>query len=148
MIVPASQKALRYIPKSLLREPFDILLAVMCLFSGIPYLLGAPPAAAIDRQLPEFLFRAWGGCLTLGGILVLVGIFFGLTLLQRAGLSLLAPTAIMYAIVLLIYIKLPAIFSASLLLGFAGACLLKDYTIKIATQSISKIFKEVSSGGQ
>jgi hypothetical protein len=142
MIVPANQKALQYIPKPVLQQPFELLLSVMCLLSGITYVLGNTPSSAIDRFLPEYFVKSWGLCLCIGSILLLTGILKTNPLLQRAGLSLLSPTSIVYAIVLIAYVGKASIFSASIITAFSLACAVKDYTIKIATMSIKQVFKD------
>lgn len=147
MIVPANQKALQYIPRSILQSPFELLLAFMCVTSGTTYVLGNVPASAIDRYLPSYLVRGWGMCLAFGGTLLIYGILKGSPLVQRAGLSLLAPTSFVYSIMLIVFVGLPSIFSASIITAFAIACLLKDYMIKIATVSIRRVFAEEQNEG-
>lgn len=86
-------------------------------------------------------------CLAFGGTLLIYGILKGSPLVQRAGLSLLAPTSFVYSIMLIVFVGLPSIFSASIITAFAIACLLKDYMIKIATVSIRRVFAEEQNEG-
>jgi len=146
MIVPAKASFLRILPKSILQQPFELLLAFMCCLSGTTYVLGNVPAAAIDRNLPNVLIRAWGLSLMLGGFLVIFGIARTQPILQRAGYSLLAPTSIVYAILLIVYVGLPSVFSVLIIIGFASACLIRDYMVKMSTKAIRQVFKD--HGGQ
>jgi hypothetical protein len=145
MIVPANPKMLQYLPKAILQKPFSLLLGFMCAVSGPTYIFGNQAGSA-GKFLPIVLTKSWGFCLTIGGILLVIGILRTNPLIQRAGLSLLAPTALVYAIILVVYVGITSIFSATIIVAFSLACAIEDYTIKIATNSIRQVFKDHPSG--
>jgi len=143
MIVPANPKLLRYIPKSVLQNPFELLLGIMCTFSGVPYLLGNRPNSKIEANIPPLLIRLWGFNLAVGGIFLIWGLVRNSSLVERAGLSMLGPTAYAYAVMLIAYVGYPSLFSACLIIAFGTACLLRDYTVKVATVAINRVFREL-----
>lgn len=153
MIAPSNPIFLRLIPRPLLQQPFEILFAFLCVISGGPYVVGHPPSQTLRVVLPTALVYTWGIFLFIGGVIYLFGIGYRNHLVQRAGLSLLGPTAIVYAIMMsyfffsVHYFTYESIISVVLVLFFGMVCLIKDYTLKIATLSIAKIFKEIKING-
>ena len=146
MIVPANQKLLKYLPKAVLQHPFELLLAGMCLLSSIQHFLSNSPTNPLEILLPAIVTTTWNIFLGIGGVLVFFGVGRGYYYLERAGLSLLGPAAVVYAIVLGVYIGSTAYISIGVLTAFGLACLVRIYTLKIATTSIKQVFKDHGNG--
>jgi hypothetical protein len=146
VIIPANQKLLQYIPKAVLQHPFELLFAGMCVVSGAQHFLSDSPVNPLEALLPTSVTVVWNVFLIVGGTLVLFGAGKSYYYLERAGLSLLGPAAVVYAIVLGSYIGRTAYISIGILVAFGLACLVRIYTLKIATQSIRQVFKDHPNG--
>lgn len=54
-------------------RPHELLLLGWSLFSGVSYLLGAPPPGSITALMPAWEIHAWAGGLLASGLIGLVG---------------------------------------------------------------------------
>lgn len=58
-------------------DTFEMLIAALCLISGIPIALGFPTVNSVTSLLPVWLIRCWGADLALAGLLILIGLIAG-----------------------------------------------------------------------
>lgn len=54
-------------------RPHELLLLALSLFSGISYLLGAPPPGSITALMPAWEIHAWAAGLLVSGLIGLIG---------------------------------------------------------------------------
>lgn len=144
MIVPVSSRLLKYIPRFLITNPFELLISVMCILGSLPYIFSRLPNSSLEVLLPLWLVKIWGVTLLGGGILVTFGIIRYNRYLERAGLSLLGPSAIVYATTLVVVLQVRSLVAAFIIYAFGFACLIRDFTIKVATKPIVKLFNDGS----
>lgn len=143
MIAPSNPALLKIIPKPVLLYPFEIFLCCLCVLSGVPYMVGATAPSGIEQALPNTLIIVWGFNLTVGGLLTLIGMGRLNPRIMRAGLSVLGPTAMVYSLATIAYVGWRGLFAGLITFGFGMVCLIKDYTVKLATMSINRFFREV-----
>lgn len=111
-------------------QPFEVFGAGLCFATGIPLILDGPGPGTINDTLPLFLVALWGVELCLGGFLTLVGLGTGKARVERAGLSFLAASCILYAVVLVWAAWPQALVSGGIILGFGLACLARRKSMK------------------
>lgn len=71
------EKAALLTPKVLTNYPFEVLVVVIALCMGLPFLMGAAAPASLVSLVGNLAFLAWSFALTLGGITVAVGLRVG-----------------------------------------------------------------------
>lgn len=121
-----------HLPRGLIVDPYGWFLALLCVLSGLPTMLGLNEPSGIDALLPAWLVLGWGACLTIGGL----GLLCGLTSIRgsrdgyhvvtrlpcyRLGLRLLAIASVVYAYAVASVAGWGAVTLAAILLAFAGA---------------------------
>ena len=111
------------------RHPFQTLLLILCLLSGVPQLLGITTASSVEATLPTWLGIAWGVILIVGPAVALAGARFwrrnyatALTM-ERAGLYLTGAAACVYALCIFALRGVEASMAAAIVLAFGLACL-------------------------
>lgn len=129
------------LPKWLRENDFEILASVMCLISGLPLVLGRVKPRSIEALLPPPVVTIWGILLTLGGLLVLVGIAFEARTnfprkadwlrVKALGLSCLAYACYVYMVCVLGVQPKSGSVVAALLLTFGGICHIREAGIHI-----------------
>lgn len=114
-------------PLPLLQHPFEVFLGGLCVLSGLPLVLATQPdPASLTATLPWWIVKAWGIELTLGGALIVLGVIWPrMRYAERAGLTLLAPAAGLYALAIFVNVGRSGLVAASIVLAFALACLLR-----------------------
>lgn len=121
-------------PLPLLLHPFQIFLSALCVVAGLPFLLGfTPEPGSLESLLPSWLVLWWGGNLVVGGGLSFVGVAFGLKVVERLGLALLAPAAFIYGGGILIDAGAQAFIGGAIILAFGMACF-----IRLAVLTVSR----------
>lgn len=126
---------------AVMRElPELLLLAYLCMATGGPLLvLGSQfTPGAIDDLLPPLLVRTWAACLFIGGLLVLVGLlgrFVGAARLLVAGLMLLAPASLTYAVCIIVAAWPRGLFAALTYLLFTAALLIRAAVVSAALEA-------------
>jgi hypothetical protein len=70
-------RILQRMPRAVIEDPFEAFLSVLCIFAGLPLILAPPDSSrgAVARLMPGWFVRGWGLTLTVGGALVLLGLF-------------------------------------------------------------------------
>lgn len=113
------------------RHPFQTFMLTLCAVSGAPLLFGEPPSESIEALLPGWIAVAWGLSLTVGAVLGLVGSFWprrnyatALTV-ERIGLDITGPAALLYAVVILVYGGWGSTVAAAITVGFGVSCLVR-----------------------
>jgi hypothetical protein len=126
------------------RHPFQSFLLALCVVSGIPLLLGAPPAASATALLPSWVVTAWGASLALGAGVAIAGSYWpkrnyatALTV-ERIGLVIVGPAALLYAAIITIYTGAAGAVPASIVTGFGVASLIRAHDLgKIIRRAIA-----------
>jgi hypothetical protein len=125
------------LPLPILLYPFDIFLGGLCVLSGIPLLLAyTPQPDSLEALLPTWLVFAWGAELVVGGGTLVVGTVREWRTLQRFGLVLLGPAAIVYAIAIVFTAGRSGLVAAAIVLAFGLACLIKLVTLSVVRTAI------------
>lgn len=127
------------------RHPFQTFMLVLCVFSGVPLLFGEPPAASVEALLPPWMAVSWGVSLCLGALVALVGSYWprgryatALTM-ERAGLCIVGPAALVYGTLIGMYSGSAGFAAASITIGFGLSCLKRAHDIgKVITRAIAK----------
>lgn len=136
------------------RHPFQTYLLLLALTAGIPQLISdrSDAHAHVTRDLPHWLILAWGVMLVLGAAAALLGSFWpgdrvdGLTM-ERIGLLFVGGAGVVYAVLILYYVRPPTYLSALLTLGFGLACLRRSHDCaKIMHTAIEKTAPGVDGG--
>jgi hypothetical protein len=128
-------------------DAFELLIAWLCLGTGLPMALGAPAPMSLQRALPHWLINCWGGTLFLGGLLIVVGIGLrhrhpstarlatGLRV-EVAGLMPLAAGSAVFGIVIAAAGGWRGMFAAGTYVMFAVACLLRSVEVRDAERGL------------
>lgn len=93
------------IPGSVTNYPFEVMVGVIALLMGLPFLLGTTAPASLVALVGVVAFRAWAAALTLGGLTVLAGLRLPSRpnpLILAAGLQLAGGSFFVYALAVLI----------------------------------------------
>jgi hypothetical protein len=111
------------------RHPLQLLVAAMCVLSGVPVLFGGPRPGSVSATLPGPLVLVWAAVLVLGGLAVVVAAVLPspVTALYYE-LAAEPPLAVMcgvYAGCALVFGGLNALVPAAIVLG-AGIALAKE----------------------
>jgi hypothetical protein len=126
------------------RHPFQTFLLALCVVSGIPLLLGAPPTASAAALLPPWVVTAWGASLAIGAGVAIAGSYWpkrnyatALTL-ERIGLVVVGPAALLYGAIIVIYAGAAGAVPASITTGFGVASLIRSHDLgKIVRRAIA-----------
>jgi hypothetical protein len=122
--------AARHLPLAVLLNPFEIFLGGLCVLSGVPFLLTlSPRPGTLEELLPAWLVFAWGLELVCGGALVVIGVTTERRAVERFGLFLLGPAALVYAIGIIYTARLAGLVAAAIVAAFGLACLLRLVTL-------------------
>ena len=106
-------------------HPFQNLIMLLCVVTGIPILLGKAPApASLEAALPQNIVFLWAAAISLGAILCLLGTFFharvnGL-LTEQLGLVMVGVACLFYAGVAFLTLGISA--GVSVPSGIIAAC--------------------------
>lgn len=115
------------------RHPFQRYLLIVAIVGSVPLLFGEPTSGSIEASLPPAVVLGWGVILTLGCATTLVGIYWPLRepitprsfvtalFLERIGLALVWPTALVYAGIIVLVTGFSGMLVASLVAGFGWA---------------------------
>lgn len=131
------------------KHPFQIYLLFLSMVSGLPLIIWRPAGAvSMEDQMPDWMVLVWGCFLFFGAIIALVGVYWrgsrinALTI-ERIGLELLSPAALVYALGVLMYRGMGAFVSVCILFGFGLACLIRARDIRaIFRQAIRQVERE------
>lgn len=150
-MVARERNSMMTIDKRYSRHPFEIFGLGLCMFTGIPLILGAPTARSLDALLPGWAENTWGALLFLGAGIALIGIMLrrrdiGL-LLEQVGLTWVAATTIFYAAVLGVYVGIPAMTSLVFVLGFGASCGWRAVQIQKQVNDVVSQARGVKEGG-
>lgn len=124
---------LRWTPAPVLREPFLLWLALVCVLSAVAQLASIAEPSTIQQLLPPPVRVAWHLELLVGGTLTLVGVLFSRTRLLVIGLQPLGLASLVYAVTIITVAgwRLAAL-PAGLLIALAAACFVKAFTYSTA----------------
>lgn len=111
------------------RHPFQTFLLALCVVSGVPLVFGENTASSIAALLPHWMGASWGISLSLGAAIALAGSYWprrnyatALTL-ERVGLVIVGPAAVVYALVILIYGGMGGATAALITLAFGASAI-------------------------
>lgn len=128
------------------RHPFQTYLLALCCVASVPPLLGEPTAGSIEALLPLWISVMWSAILVVGCSTALVGTHWPIRevldahsyvtalFLERLGLALVWPSALMYAGIVVLFTGWSGVFAAGLIAAFGGAARrrMKDVGITFA----------------
>ena len=109
------------------RSPFQLYLILLVTVAGIPLMLGASTNNITDAMgHPES--NIWGGALLLGGLLILVGVYWPKNLItgmliERTGLVGLGGACLIWSVLVVWRVHSNGLWSAALTFGLFVACL-------------------------
>lgn len=138
---------LRNIPEPLLYHPWEMLIAGLCLLSGIPLALGAPSPSSMNRFLSPFVVQWWGGTLGLGGSAIVVGLVLAYVRprvatvawrIERAGLALLGSASLVYGVAIATVAGWPGVLPAATYSMFAAACMIRAVVLQATARGIKR----------
>lgn len=130
------------------RNPFAVFLLCLALVSGALTLLGEPASGSMERSLPELPVRVWGGTLTFGAWITLIGMYWpwsistGL-LMKRTGMLALMVGTVFYTVTLLVSEGLGVLFPASTVFAFGIAAWVQYRNIN---RRIRDVIRETCGG--
>lgn len=124
------------------RHPFQRYTLGLAFLGGLPLLFGEPTSGSVEEALPWPVVVAWGLILVVGCATALVGVFWPLRepvtprsfvtalFLERLGLALVWPTALVYASIIALMTGFAGLLVAALVAGFGWAARrrMKDVT--------------------
>jgi len=111
------------------RHPFQIYLLMLCAVSGIPLVFGVETAGSVNALLPDWAGFTWGLSLSLGSALGIVGAYWprshiatALTL-EEISMLIVGPSAMLYAVLIALYIGWSGTVTVLIVAGFGLAAL-------------------------
>lgn len=117
------------------RHPFQTYLLFLCAISGIPLAFGVKTAGSVEALLPEWAALTWGLCLAGGSVLGLTGSYWpkrhyatALTV-ERIGLLIVGPAALLYSVLIAIYIGFSGTVTVLIVAAFGFSALLRAHDI-------------------
>lgn len=135
----------RLVRVALLEDPFEVLIAGLCVVSGVPLLLFGPSVSpgSVGHLLPTWLMYAWSAALFTGGSSTLIGKVGQrwssmYARVEQAGMALLAAAAVIYAIALVTIAHRTGantIPSVAIYTAFAGACVIRYFRLYAARRN-------------
>jgi uncharacterized membrane protein len=123
---------LRHLPASVLREPFALWLALVCMLSAVLQFAGLSEPGSIARLLPVVVIKAWNVELLVGGALTLAGILANRPRVLILGLQPLGLAALAYAVTVVYVAGWRGVFAALIMAAFGLACFVKAFTYSSA----------------
>jgi hypothetical protein len=117
------------------RHPFQTFLLGLCVISGVPLAFGERTASSISALLPGWMAVGWGVSLSLGALVALVGSYWPRTsyatalTLERVGLVIVGPAAVVYACVIFIYGGWGGATAGLITLAFGASALQRAHDI-------------------
>lgn len=132
-----------------LAEPFEDLLAVAALFSGLSVLLGTSHPGSLAAQMAPWVLRAWGASLSVGGALTIAsrwllaradtaGALVRGMRLEQMGMTLFATTAGMYALAIM-SVGRAGLAAGPMIIGWAIACTVRALIIRVERRALPPI---------
>lgn len=131
-------------------DAFELLIAALCLGSGLTLSLGAPPPSSVQNILPGWLVTCWGATLFLGALLIVIGVLMrhrnvstisrvlvGLRI-ERAGLVPLAAASAVFGLVIAVFGGWRGVLASGTYLAFAAACLFRNAEAADAERGLAK----------
>lgn len=115
------------------RHPFERYLLLLAIVGSLPLLVGEPTSGSIEASLPPLVVYGWGALLVLGCGTALVGVYWPLRepitpqsfvtalFLERLGLAMVWPTALVYAAIIVLAAGWNGVLVAALIAGFGWA---------------------------
>lgn len=132
-------------------DAFEILIAWLCLVSGVPMMIGHAQPNSVIALLPEWLVRVWGINLALGGLLILLGYGawrhrartvvhgeLGLSV-EQAGLCLLGSGTLVFGVIIILVAGWAGTLPAGTYLVFTAACLFRYVEINDIKRGLNVI---------
>lgn len=119
------------------RHPFQTYLLALCTASGLPLLAGRPNSGSVEETLPLIVAIAWGLILCVGAGVALLGSHWPVRdnrgpgayatalMLERIGLALVGPGALVYAVIIVGAAGLKGLFVAAVVAGFGWAAIVR-----------------------
>lgn len=114
--------------------------------SGLPLIFWRPTGAiSMKDQMPDWIVLVWGCFLFFGAAFALTGVYWrgshvnALTI-ERIGLELLSPAAMVYSFAVLTYRGFGSFVSVCIVFGFGFACLVRARDIRaVIRQAIREV---------
>jgi protein-S-isoprenylcysteine O-methyltransferase Ste14 len=115
------------------RHPFQRYLLALAVIGSVPLLFGEPTSGSVEASLPEPIVYGWGGILLFGSMIALLGVYWPLKepitprsfvtalFLERLGLALVWPTALVYAGIIVLVAGWAGVLSGAIVAGFGWA---------------------------
>jgi hypothetical protein len=113
----------RHIPLALLRESLVLFIAAQGVLVAVIHFAGLGTPTRMAMLLPPWLVELWHAQVLVGCTLVLVGVLHSYPRMEGAGLRLMAPCQIVYAIAILVAVGWAGAGSALPQVLFGVACL-------------------------
>jgi hypothetical protein len=131
-------------------RPMEFLIGLLCAQGGITMALLNLSPPSIQNFMPIWMVNLWGATLTLGGVLVLIGILmryrndkFVLGLLtERSGYWPLMCGSSIFAIAIIFQAGLRGLFPALTYVTFAGFCTIRHTQISGLVKRLTKLATE------
>lgn len=118
------------------RHPFQTYLLALCALSGIPLLFGHTNSGSVEETLPAAVAAAWGAILCGGAVVALLGTYWPIRgdkhdltryatalTLERIGLAMVGPGALVYATVIVLAAHLDGLLVAAVVAAFGWAAI-------------------------
>lgn len=132
---------LRTINKVMSEMPFEVLITLMCLFSGLPMALGILPSpSSVLSTLPVWAIRCWGVMLSVGGLTTIIGLLMSHATRNRkfveglyiegGGMLILGSGALVFGLTIMAAAGMRSIFSVCVYLALTASCFFRFRTAK------------------
>lgn len=95
----------KFVPQSLIFYPFEIMVSIVALIMGVPFLVGLMAPATLIGLVGGFAFHLWAAALSIGGATILAGMALAPRphpLVAAAGLSLTAGCFAVYSLAVIV----------------------------------------------
>lgn len=130
---------IRYtVRKALIETPFEVLILAVFVLTGVYQLLHGVKASpsTVSALLPYWLLVVWQGTLTLGGAVGLLGRLRAAWQIERAGLVMIGPAALAYALAIAFETGWRGLIAGSIDFMIGVACLIRYKVLGDAAKQV------------
>ena len=121
-------------------QPFQAITGLICVPVGMAAIvIGQRVSLSISLLLYPGLVRAWGAVLLIGGAMMISGLVFQSSYIERVGLGLLGPAFVLYGVTVYAALGIGGIVAGSLSCAAALACFIKASNLGRRTKVVGSL---------
>ena len=134
---------IRMFPDWVVDRPWESFIGVLGTISAIPLIMGIRPPS-IDASLPGWLQLSWAVMLLIGCITMLWGVATRKPAIERLGLQIFGPPALVYGIVVASVVGADGVFALGPYVMFFFVSSIQAYKLRRLLLSRSKLAEEMA----